>query len=90
MDADEYVLRSLFQPRLEDPGPKRPPYREGWLAETFDAQRLMSELRLRLFFDVMEEARLGPGFTDTNKIHDAMDGRAILARAEKHLEQKEY
>lgn len=73
-----------------DPGPKQPPYRNGWLQETFEAQRLISELRLKLFFDVLKEARLGPGVTRTNAMMDAMDGREWLARADRRLAKKEF
>jgi len=55
------------------------------IGDFFEATRMMSELRLSLFFDILKEARKGPGVTDTNAMFDAMEGRAVLGRISKRL-----
>jgi len=55
------------------------------IGDFFEATRMMGELRLSLFFDILKEARKGPGVTDTNVMLDAMEGRAVLGRISKRL-----
>jgi hypothetical protein len=61
----------------------------GWIQDTMESQRLCAALRLQIFFEVMDEARLGPGHTDTNLMMESMDGREFLGRIIRRIKRRE-
>ena len=61
----------------------------GWLQDAMESQRLCYALRLQLFFEVLVEARKGPGLTDTNLMMDSMDGREFLGRTTRQIKKWE-
>jgi hypothetical protein len=57
-------------------------------AETRDALVAVSDGRVGLFNDLIEEARRGAGFSDVGRMVDLADGRERLSRAYLHLSRK--
>jgi hypothetical protein len=60
---------------------------DGVFIDHLQTQRKLGELSLKLFFDILDEARKGPGVTNTNRMMEAMDGREWLHRVSRKLDK---